>query len=155
MSSADDDAAFLQILLSRIGTRPLLEDVAFSLDAEDRSLQVSVDRDHFTDLVTYILEDLVGTGSDAVTMQVQEEDRHALITISGNVPTGVPAETPKKRSFLTGLCQRAGGTLTCTEDADTAPVCDLPGAGLTWNLCSRPAGPGKTHSLPPEENPAA
>ncbi|MDD1681826.1 MAG: MBL fold metallo-hydrolase [Methanoregula sp.] len=116
LSSADDDAAFMQILLSRIGTRPLLEDVAFSLDTEDRLLQVSVDRDHFTDLVTYILEDLVGTGSDTVTMQVRQEGRRALITITGNGATGVPAETPKKRSFLAGLCERAGGTLTCTED---------------------------------------
>jgi hypothetical protein len=79
-------------------------------------LQVSVDRDHFTDLVTYILEDLVGTGSDTVTMQVRQEGRRALITITGNGATGVPAETPKKRSFLAGLCERAGGTLTCTED---------------------------------------
>jgi glyoxylase-like metal-dependent hydrolase (beta-lactamase superfamily II) len=116
LSSADDDAAFRQVLLSRIGTRPLLEDVAFSLDTQDRLLQVSVDRDHFPDLITYILEDLVGTGSDTVTMQVQKEGRQALITIAGNVATGVPAETPKKRSFLSGLCERAGGTLTCTED---------------------------------------
>jgi glyoxylase-like metal-dependent hydrolase (beta-lactamase superfamily II) len=116
LSSADDDAAFMQNLLSRIGTCPLLEDVAFSLDTEDVSLRVSVDRDQFSDLVTYILEDLVGTGSDEVTMQVREEGRQALITIAGNIATGVPAGTPKKRSFLSGLCERAGGTLSCTGD---------------------------------------
>jgi glyoxylase-like metal-dependent hydrolase (beta-lactamase superfamily II) len=117
LSSADDDALFTRILLSRIGTRPLLEDVAFSLDAEDRLLEVSVDRDHFSDLITYILEDLVGTGSGTVTVQVHKEGRQALVTIAGNNATGVPAGTPKKRSFLTGLCERAGGTLSCTEDA--------------------------------------
>ena len=116
LCSADDDAAFRRILLSRIGTRPLLEDVAFALDCEDRSLLVSVDRDHFSDLVTSILEDLVGTGSDKVTIHARKEDRRALITLSGNVTTGAPSETPKKRSFLAGLCERAGGTLTCIED---------------------------------------
>jgi glyoxylase-like metal-dependent hydrolase (beta-lactamase superfamily II) len=116
LSSADDDAAFTRILLSRIGTRPLLEDVAFALDTEDRSLLVTVDRDHFSDLLTYILEDLVGTGSDTVTIHARREDQRALITLSGNVTTGAPSETPKKRSFLAGLCERAGGILTCIED---------------------------------------
>ena len=116
LSSADDDAAFLQILLVRIGTRPLLEDVAFSLDCEDRSLLVFVDRDQFSDLVSYILEDLVGTGSDKASIQVQQQDRHALVTISGNVTSPAKSEIPKKRGFLVGLCERAGGTLTCTED---------------------------------------
>jgi glyoxylase-like metal-dependent hydrolase (beta-lactamase superfamily II) len=116
LSSADDDAAFLQILLSRIGARPLLEDVAFSLDAEDRSLIVSVDRDHFSDLVTYILEDHVGTGSDKAAIHVHQAERCAQVTISGNVTSPATSEKPKNLGFLTGLCERAGGTLTCTED---------------------------------------
>ena len=116
LSSADDDAAFLQILLSRIGTRPLLEDVAFSLDAKDRSLKVFVDREHLSDLVTYILEDLVGTGSDQVMIQVEQEKQHAVITVSGNLTPPSGSGPSKTRSFLTGLCQRAGGSLTCSED---------------------------------------
>jgi glyoxylase-like metal-dependent hydrolase (beta-lactamase superfamily II) len=116
LSSADDDAAFLQILLSRIGTRPLLEDVVFSLDARDRGLKVFVDREHLSDLITYILEDLVGTGSDIVTIQVQQENRRAVLTVSGNVTPAAGPGSPKTRSFLTGLCQRAGGFLACTED---------------------------------------
>jgi glyoxylase-like metal-dependent hydrolase (beta-lactamase superfamily II) len=118
LSSADDDTAFLQILLARIGTRPLLEDVAFSLDAEDRSLPVTIDRDHFSDLVTYILEDLVGTGSDAVSIQVRQEERHALITISGNNSSRALSDIRKNHRFLTGLCGRAGGALTCAEDRE-------------------------------------
>ena len=116
LSSADDDAAFLQILLSRIGTRPLLEDVAFSLDAKDPSLKVFTDREHLADLVTYILEDLVGTGSDEVAIRVQQQDRDVLVTLSGNCASESREKPPRKRSFLSGLCKRTGGTLSCSED---------------------------------------
>jgi len=122
LSSADDDAAFIQLLLSRIGTRPLLEDVTFTFDTKDRSLPVSVDRDHFTDLVTYILEDLVGTGSDRIAMTIQREDRYARVTISGNCTTAGTDKIPPERSFLASLCERAGGTLACTEDGDMRGV---------------------------------
>jgi glyoxylase-like metal-dependent hydrolase (beta-lactamase superfamily II) len=116
LSSADDDAAFMPVLLSRIGTRPLLDDVTFSLEYEDQSLVVAADRGHFSDLVTYILEDLVGTGSDHVTIQVRQKEKHAVITISGNMNTGAATEPKKIRRFLHGLSGRAGGTMTYQED---------------------------------------
>lgn len=118
LSSADDDAVFIQVLLSRIGTRPLLEDVGLSLETEDRSLLVSVDRDHFTDLVTYIFEDLVGTGSDRIAITIRREKQSALVTILGNCSAGSMVKIPHKRSFLTGLCKRAGGSLTWTENGN-------------------------------------
>jgi glyoxylase-like metal-dependent hydrolase (beta-lactamase superfamily II) len=118
LSSADDDDAFMTILLSRIGTRPLLEDVAFSFDTEDRSLPVSVDRDHFTDLVTYILEDLVGTGSDRIAITIRRKERCARVSITGNCTIAGTEKISLNRSFLAGLCERAGGTLTCTEDGN-------------------------------------
>jgi glyoxylase-like metal-dependent hydrolase (beta-lactamase superfamily II) len=118
LSSADDNAAFIQILLSRIGTRPLLEDVKFTFDTKDRTLPVSVDQDHFADLVTYILEDLVGTGSDRIAITIRREDRCVFVTLSGNCSTVSSEKIPPNRSFLASLCERAGGTLTCMEDGD-------------------------------------
>ncbi len=114
-ASADDDSAFTGILLSRIGTRPLLEDVAFSLNAGDRSLNAMVDRAPFADLLTYILEDLVGAGSDRITVTVQQNNRRILITIAGN-RTSEDAGNAKKTRFLSGLCERAGGTLSCAGE---------------------------------------
>jgi hypothetical protein len=118
LSSSDDDDAFMAILLSRIGTRPLLEDIAFSFATKERSLSVSVDRDHFTDLVTYILEDLVGTGSDRVAIALGRDGQRARVSISGNCRIAGTKNTSPNRSFLAGLCERAGGTLTCTEDGN-------------------------------------
>jgi len=119
LSSSDDDDAFMAILLSRIGTRPLLEDIAFSFSTKERSLSVSVDRDHFTDLVTYILEDLVGTGSDRVAIALGHKGQCALLSIAGNCRIAGTEKTSPNRSFLGSLCERAGGTLTCTEDGNT------------------------------------
>jgi hypothetical protein len=116
LSSADDDTAFIGVLLSRIGTRPLLEDVALSLDTGDPASLVSVDRDRFSDLVTYILEDLIGSGSDRITVDVRQDEHIQLVTLSGNCPACDPFRQSRKMSFLAGLCERAGGILTRTGD---------------------------------------
>jgi glyoxylase-like metal-dependent hydrolase (beta-lactamase superfamily II) len=119
VSSADDGSAFIRVLLSRIGTRPLLEDVACTFDTDDRSLRIVADRDQLSDLVTYILEDLIGTGSDRIAITVRQKNRYACITISGNSPPGSLSKTLKTGRFLSGLCKRAGGTLTSTGDGRT------------------------------------
>ena len=64
--SSDDDAAFSRMLLARIGARPLLEEVTITVLAEDTIPDAFIDRDHFVDMLTYILEDLVGTGAGDV-----------------------------------------------------------------------------------------
>lgn len=110
-SAADDDEAFRKILLARIGTRPLLEDVAFSLVAEDRAPVISADRDHLTDLLIYLLEELIGTGSDQVSAQVRQENGKVLITVTGNTAQSTNEEGHRKQRFLMGLCNRAGGSL--------------------------------------------
>jgi glyoxylase-like metal-dependent hydrolase (beta-lactamase superfamily II) len=116
--SADDDAAFAQILLARIGTRPLLEDVAFSMEPMQGPLMASIDRDHFTDLLTYILEDLVGTGADHITITEQRDGRNIVLTVSGTAGLLLTAAERKTFRFLRGLCNRAGGSLEYTCDKE-------------------------------------
>ena len=117
-NSADDDAAFMQILLARIGTRPLLEDVAFSMEPMQGPLMASIDRDHFTDVLTYILEDLVGTGADHITITVQRDGRNGVLTVSGKAGLLPTAEQRKTFRFLQGLCNRAGGSLEYKGDKE-------------------------------------
>ena len=112
LSSADDEAAFAQILLARIGTRPLLEDVSFSLQGVPGPVPVAIDRDHFTDLLTYILEDLVGTGSDRIGITVEITGSTAIVTVTGNAPPSCDQGDRKQGRFLAGLCERAGGVLS-------------------------------------------
>jgi glyoxylase-like metal-dependent hydrolase (beta-lactamase superfamily II) len=113
LSSADDDQVFARILRARIGTRPLLEDVALSLQDLPESLPAIIDRDHFTDVLTYILEDLVGTGADTLRFSAESRDHTGIIVIAGNSPlTEVPRQQKTIR-FLQGLCERAGGVLIC------------------------------------------
>ncbi|MGD0080674.1 MAG: MBL fold metallo-hydrolase [Methanoregula sp.] len=117
--SADDDAAFAQILLARIGTRPLLEDVAFSMEPMQGPLMASIDRDHFTDVLRYIFEELVGTGADRVMMKIQRDSQNSILTISGNTTLLPLAEQQKTFRFLQGLCHRAGGSLEYKGETET------------------------------------
>jgi hypothetical protein len=118
ISSADDEKAFARVLLASIGTRPLLEDVDFSLDNAPEPVLVAIDREHFTDLLTYILEDLVGTGSEKIRISVNREDHGACIRISGNAAATGAVEKQKTRAFLSGLCERAGGSISSDQDDD-------------------------------------
>ena len=117
-SSADDEKAFTRILLESIGTRPLLEDVDFTLENVQEPVPVTIDRDHFTDLLTYILEDLVGTGSPAIHISVSSNDTEAEVRVSGPASPSCHDQERKARGFLFGLCERAGGTLSFSRGDD-------------------------------------
>lgn len=115
LGSSDDEAAFSRILLSRIGTRPLLEDVETEVAEESQNLHALIDRDHFIDLLTYILEDLVGTGAGRISIRARQEGSTAAVILSGK---GLPGKALGKRrtwQFLEGLSARTGGNLVHRE----------------------------------------
>jgi len=116
LASVDDPAAFGRMLLARIGTPPLLADVAVTFDTDSESLTVPVDRERLLDLITYLLEDLVGTGAHAITIHTGKDGDTPVVTISGAGCTGRPGGGIPRR-FLSGLCERAGGTLDSCEAA--------------------------------------
>ncbi|HEX3001838.1 MAG TPA: MBL fold metallo-hydrolase [Methanoregula sp.] len=118
ISSADDEKAFARILLASIGMRPLLEEVDFSLENAPCPIPVAIDRDHFTDLLTYILEDLVGTGSGTIRIAVHSGHSEVCIIVSGTTPSVGSKEKQRGLRFLSGLCERAGGVLTFCQDED-------------------------------------
>lgn len=119
LSSADDEKAFAQLLLSSIGTRPLLEDVEVVVDNVPDSLFVTIDRDDFTDLLTYIVEELVGKGAPAIRIAVCGNAGNATISIFGTTPSPSPGcESEKTDRFLAGLCERAGASLSVSHGED-------------------------------------
>jgi len=115
LSSATDDEAFSRILISRIGARPLLEDVSVSVQNESRALAVFIDREHFIDLLTYILEDLVGTGAGRIGINARQQDETAIISVYGDAPSSGSPRNRRTWRFLQGLSERAGGTLALQE----------------------------------------
>jgi glyoxylase-like metal-dependent hydrolase (beta-lactamase superfamily II) len=116
LSSADDDEAFFQILLARIGARPLLEDIRISLNAEGSSLNGFVDRDDFIDLLTYIFEDLVGALADRIAIDLRQDGPDVILTISGGIPGGGLDYQRRTARFLRGLAERSGARLGIRED---------------------------------------
>ena len=99
-----------ELLLARIGTPPLLADVGVDLDLGPEPLSVLTDRDRFLDLVTYLLEELVGTGARAVVVRARRDGDGAIAAVSGAGCDESPGSAEPRR-FLYGLCERAGGVL--------------------------------------------
>lgn len=116
LSSSDDEEAFTRILLSRIGTRPILEDVEVVFHAENPEFNALVDRDRLTDLLTYIVEDLVGTMTGQIRIELVNREDTVTLTFSGDVPRGGVSYEPRTARFLKGLAQRAGGSLVIRSD---------------------------------------
>jgi glyoxylase-like metal-dependent hydrolase (beta-lactamase superfamily II) len=119
-SSLDDGESFSRMLLSRIGSRPLLEEVRTSIQADATPRMAWVDRDHCIDLFTYILEDLAGTGATEITLRLQQDSGRAVVVIEGTVPATGQAARQERRTwrFLQGLAERAGGTLAHSGTGD-------------------------------------
>jgi len=131
LASSDDDAVFARMLLSRISTPPLLAGVDLEfVNPAGETYPACIDQDHFSDLVTYILEDLVGTGSDRIEIRIERDDGTACITITGNEYTKSESCMVKPRAFLAGLCERAGGNLSFTDDGIRTYVISTDLAGL-------------------------
>jgi hypothetical protein len=133
LSGSDDDDTFSRMLLSRIGTRPLLEDVAVTVDNAGTSPLTWIDRDHYIDLLTYILEDLVGTGADHLSIQTRDTGNTIVISIWGTIPHCEDSGKRRTWRFLQGLAERAGGRLTLGSQNTTlcyefmAPSVDISG----------------------------
>jgi len=109
LSSADDNDAFVQVLLARIGTPPLLKDVEVTFECPDPMLVAPIDLDRFCDLVTEILEDLVGTGAEKIQITVYKSGSFVIITITG---TGCIRSTSEQETgFMRRACHNAGGSL--------------------------------------------
>jgi glyoxylase-like metal-dependent hydrolase (beta-lactamase superfamily II) len=116
LASTDDEAAFSRLLLARIGTPPLLDDIRVSFTRETDDPQVLIDWDLFTDLITYIIEDLVGTGAEELTVAVTTDPVHATVSITGTGGKNTGGSDGPVRGFFLRLCERAGGSLSgeCT-----------------------------------------
>lgn len=116
LSSADDDEAFLSILLARIGTRALLEDVEVTVQAGNAPLNGLVDRDGFVDLLTYILEDIVGALAERIEIDLRQAGPDVVLTLTGTLPEGYQDSRRRTARFLEGLAVRCGGRLMIREE---------------------------------------
>lgn len=114
LTSGDDDAAFVRILLKRIGARPLLEDVDVTISLDRDPLHAIIDGDHYADLLTYILEDIIGTGAGRVTVSTRPTGSSVAVTVTGDVPYQNMQQERRTWRFLRGLATRTGGSLSIT-----------------------------------------
>lgn len=112
---ACSDEDLLSILLARIGTRALLEDMKVTVHAGNGPMNGLADHDGLIDLLTYILEDLVGTLADCIDIGLSRSGPDIVLTITGNVPAETPAYQRRTARFLKGLAGRCGGRLAIRD----------------------------------------
>jgi len=111
LSSSDDSDVFVQALLSRIGTQPLLKDMDVTFECPSPGLRAAIDYDRFVDLVTDILEDLVGTGAEKIHITVTKTGESVVVTLAG---TGcIQSVNERDAGFMHNACRSAGGSLAC------------------------------------------
>lgn len=112
LSAVDDETAFTRMLVARIGSQPLLADVDLSLAFDPATGPVLVDPDILPDLVIYLLEDLVGTEPEKISISTKKDESSVTINISGVFgPAVFPKDSPVK-GFLLRLAHRAGCEIT-------------------------------------------
>ena len=113
LASTDDAEAFCRLLVARLGTRPLFEDVRVSFERGTGDPCVLADRNLFSDLLIYLFEDLVGTGAEEIAVTVTGNGpAPIMVTIAGKGRTMDAAGAGTVRGFFTRLCERSGGHLT-------------------------------------------
>jgi Zn-dependent hydrolases, including glyoxylases len=112
LASTDDAEAFCRLLVARLGTRPLFDDVMVSFECGTGDPRAEIDRALFSDLLIYLFEDLVGTGAEVIVVTVSGDGTaRTVLTIigTGRMPDAGDAKTV--RGFFTRLCERSGGHL--------------------------------------------
>ncbi len=111
LSSSEDSDVFVTALLTRIGTPPLLKDVDVTFECPSPGLRAAIDHDRLVDLVTDILEDLVGTGAGKILITVNKSGESVVITLEG---TGcIRSVNERDAGFMHNACHSAGGSLSC------------------------------------------
>ena len=117
LSSSDDSDLFMQALLTRIGTPPLLKDIDVTFECSSARLVAAIDHDRFCDLLTDILEDLVGTGAEKIHITVQTSGSALVITLAG---TGCIRSVDRRDAgFMHSACHSAGGSLASDCSGET------------------------------------
>lgn len=112
LASTDDAEAFCRLLVARLGTRPLFDDVRVSFKRGTGDPRACIDRDLFSDLLIYLFEDLVGTGAETIAVSVLGDGTaRTVLKIAGTGRMADVGDAKNIRGFFTRLCERSGGHL--------------------------------------------
>ncbi|MEI6292253.1 MAG: MBL fold metallo-hydrolase [Methanomicrobiales archaeon] len=79
---ADDEALYRQALVKRLVYVPVFDDTPVNFDPSEYPYRVFADRERLKDLITGILEDLAGAGSEQIKVSDTKETDRGFITIS-------------------------------------------------------------------------
>jgi hypothetical protein len=125
IGTADDPAAFSRALVRRIARVTVFDSVSCNL-SELPLLRARTDPVLLTDVIRTILEDIAGTGTEAITVSVTGDSTKISVTITCEDKIRVPVASDLRKRFLAGECLRAGGTIAWSTDFVPSVRIDLP-----------------------------
>ncbi|MBN2733525.1 MAG: MBL fold metallo-hydrolase [Methanomicrobiaceae archaeon] len=108
LSSVDDETSFIRMLTLRLGSQPLLTDIDLFKSFNPSLSPVLINRDIFSDLIIYILEDLVGIDATGITIKTWQNDTEATVAISGKSESFVLSEEALIKKVFLRLAARSG-----------------------------------------------
>lgn len=112
-----EDTDFDTWLLGRIARRPLLGAVQVDLVKLPSAPSVVMDRERFQDLLTTLIEHLVGTGSKDLRLHTQTHSASQVVFLEGSShPAGLNNPGSAPRPYLQWLSDLAGVQVTLTSD---------------------------------------
>ena len=112
-----EDTDFDTWLLGRIARRPLLGAVQVDLVKLPSAPSVVMDRERFQDLLTTLIEHLVGTGSKDLRLHTQTHSASQVVFLEGSShPAGLNNPGSAPRPYLQWLSDLAGVRVTLTSD---------------------------------------
>ncbi|MCU0630134.1 MAG: MBL fold metallo-hydrolase [Methanoregulaceae archaeon] len=119
---ADDEALYRQALVKRLVYVPVFDDTPVNFDPSEYPFRVIADRERLADLITVILEDLAGTGSEQIEVRDTKETDRGFITISSECSSPGMDYPGERLGFMIKECEYSGGFLSCEKEGATISV---------------------------------
>ncbi len=119
---ADDEALYRQALVKRLVYVPVFDDTPVNFDPSEYPYRVFADRERLKDLITGILEDLAGAGSEQIKVSDTKETDRGFITISSEFLLPMINYPAERLGFMIKECEYSGGFLSCEKEGSKVSI---------------------------------
>jgi glyoxylase-like metal-dependent hydrolase (beta-lactamase superfamily II) len=111
LDTAHDHALFLEALAARIGYLPLFDDVEIRCRASVAPVNVTLDREHFSDALTCLLEVMAGAGARKIELRMKPGPKEVRLLVTADGRHDEVLQDARQWRPLLRKFARSGGLL--------------------------------------------